>query len=559
MEDDMTYSWQAEVARITRELVRCPSITNSPGENDCVQLIHRLIAELPYFQAHPEHLRLERTTDDPYERYNLYALVEGNGPRTVLLTGHYDVVSTDPYGALAPWACDPDGLLPRLMADLEQNGRSTADALALADLRSGQYMPGRGALDMKSGLAAGMAVLARFAAAERERAGGSLLFIATPDEEDNSHGMRAVAARLPELVRAWGLEPVAAINLDATNDRGDGSEGRAVFLGSVGKLLPAVYLVGRETHAGRPFDGVNPNLLAAMVTRRIECAAALVDVAEGEAAPPPVSLKQTDLKDYYDVTTPTAAWCTYNLLTHGWPAGEALLRVSAEVRTALDEAMAHLREEARRYGQLTGAPAPELPWEPVVLTFAELKARALEQGGERAAEALSRTVADVQKDPGVDLRAYSRRLIEALWPFAGLAGPAAVVSVASLYYPRVHISQAGEKGARLQAAVERHAAAVAAASGCSIRVRPFFPGISDMSFLGCADSPEDLAALAGNTPAWGSRLRHDYRAVQPLGIPVVNLGPWGRDYHQRTERVNMPYSFQVVPELLWRVATDLVG
>jgi arginine utilization protein RocB len=36
----------------------------------------------------------------------------------------------------------------------------------------------------------------------------------------------------------------------------------------------------------------------------------------------------------------------------------------------------------------------------------------------------------------------------------------------------------------------------------------------------------------------------------------VNIGPWGRDYHRRTERVYMPYSFEVLPELIWRVVND---
>src|SRR6266545_7680119 len=85
----------------------------------------------------------------------------------------------------------------------------------------------RGAVDMKSGIAAGIAVLYRFAeAAERN---GNLLLIATPDEEQTSQGMQAAVARLPALVRKWGLDLIGAINLDATTDRGDGRDGQAIF------------------------------------------------------------------------------------------------------------------------------------------------------------------------------------------------------------------------------------------------------------------------------------------------------------------------------------------
>ncbi|HET9222112.1 MAG TPA: M20/M25/M40 family metallo-hydrolase, partial [Roseiflexaceae bacterium] len=410
--------------------------------------------------------------------------------------------------------------------------------------------------DMKSGLAAGIAVLDRFAALAERR--GNLLLIATPDEEETSEGMRAAVARLPALAAEWGLEPVAAINLDSTTDRGDGQDGQAIFMGSVGKLLPSVYLVGRDTHAGAPFDGVGANLLAAEVTRRIECNPALADQAEGEVAPPPVGLKQADLKQGYDVTTPAAAWCYYNLLTHSWSPSEVLSKIVREVQQALDDAIALLGERKRRYAELAGGDVAAPAWRPQTLTFAELKRRALERGGAAAQAALGELIGQ-HADPSIDLPLYCRRVTELLWRHSGLVGPAAVVGFASLYYPRVLVGGAPGQHARLRAAVERQAAALAQAAGVSIRLRPFFPGISDMSFLGCADTPEELALVGDNTPAWGSRLRFDYGGARELDLPVVNVGPWGRDYHQRLERVHMPYSFGILPELVWRIAADLLG
>src|SRR5258706_10955496 len=293
MPHDTPDHWFPLVRDLTLKLVRFPSITNTPGEVAFAQHLYTLLAAHPYFQANPGHLRIERAPDDPRGRSNVFALVRG-GPRTVVLTGHYDVVSIENYGDLAPYACLPEALLPRLVAELEAGAQGEADQLALQDLRSGDYLPGRGALDMKSGLAAGMALLFRLA--ELDERPGSLLLIATPDEEQTAQVMRGAAARLPSLAQEWGLEPVAAINLDSTTDRGDGRDGQVIYMGSVGKLLPSVYVVGRDTHAGAPFDGVNANLLAAEITRRIECSPELADMAAGEVAPPPVCLKQADLK-----------------------------------------------------------------------------------------------------------------------------------------------------------------------------------------------------------------------------------------------------------------------
>ncbi|HMA37028.1 MAG TPA: M20/M25/M40 family metallo-hydrolase, partial [Chloroflexia bacterium] len=312
----MDATWFSTVRAWTLALVRAPSVTGTPGEGAFADQLAALLAAQPYFVAHPDHLRLLPIPGDPQGRRNLVAFVQRQGAATVLLTGHYDVVSTANYGDLEPWACDPEALLPRLRAALAAGRPSSADALALADLESGAYLPGRGVLDMKSGLAAGLAVLERFATAPD--AHGNLLFLASPDEEVESHGIRGAVLALPALAGEWGLDLQAAINLDAVADTGAGAEGQAAYLGSVGKLLPSVYVVGREAHAGYPFAGVSAALLAAEVTRRMECNVDLSDDSAGDLAAPPVTLGLRDLKAHYDVTTPSTVWCIYNVLTHAW-------------------------------------------------------------------------------------------------------------------------------------------------------------------------------------------------------------------------------------------------
>src|SRR5262249_7595280 len=159
---------------------------------------------------------------------NVFALKRGKGRRTVLLAGHYDTVPADDYGDLKPLAFDPERLLEKTIARLRETGEH---ALALADLESGDYLPGRGLLDMKAGLAAGIAVL------ENHQGEGNLLLVATPDEEDRSAGMRAAASQIAVLAKEQGLDIALAINLDSIADDGDGSFGCSIAFGSIGKLL----------------------------------------------------------------------------------------------------------------------------------------------------------------------------------------------------------------------------------------------------------------------------------------------------------------------------------
>ena len=212
--------WLNRTRELTLQLVRFPSLTNTAGETNCAQHIHTLLASLPYFKNHPEQLRMVRTLDDTHERAIVLAFVQGSGPRTALLTGHFDVVSVDNFGELAPLAFEPEQLLPKLIAQLRENPNE-ANAKALRDFESGDYLPGRGALDMKSGLAAGMAVLEQFAALPERK--GNLLFAAVPDEEASSQGMRSLVRLLPSLAAEWDVSFEAAINLDSGVNLGSGT------------------------------------------------------------------------------------------------------------------------------------------------------------------------------------------------------------------------------------------------------------------------------------------------------------------------------------------------
>src|SRR5699024_964198 len=132
---------------------------------------------------------------------------------------------------------------------------------------------------------------------------GNIVFIAACDEEDGSHG---ILSSLPILNR-WKKEHqfhyVAAINADFVAPEHEQDDNRYVYKGTIGKLLPTFFITGAETHVGSPFEGLDPNYLAAELTKQISYNPALSEQAFGETTLPPISLKQTDLKPSYTVQT----------------------------------------------------------------------------------------------------------------------------------------------------------------------------------------------------------------------------------------------------------------
>lgn len=146
-----------QVRQIGLRITSWPSETGTPGEASFADRLHALLRELPYFREHPEDLHLIASHGEPLTR-NVVALVRGTGKRTLVMAGHFDTVSTDNYHELKALACDSlalkDALIESLLA---RDDRSEQEERALQDLASGDFLPGRGLLDMKSGLAVAIA------------------------------------------------------------------------------------------------------------------------------------------------------------------------------------------------------------------------------------------------------------------------------------------------------------------------------------------------------------------------------------------------------------------
>jgi len=493
---------------IALTLTGWPSVTGTSDEGAFAGKLAYYLGELGGLEVWDRPI-----PGDALGRANVFALKRGKGRKTVLLAGHFDTVPADNYGTLKPLAFEPERLRDKMIARLRETGEH---ALALGDLESGDYLPGRGLLDMKAGLAAGIAVL------EEHEGDGNLLLLATPDEEDRSAGMRAAAPQIAALASEQGLDIALAINLDSIADDGDGSFGRSIAFGSIGKLLLTAFVVGREAHACYPFQGINPNYLAGALVTAFECAPELAELTGNEIAAPPTALQAKDLKSGYNVTTPAQVWLYWNTLQHKRSAAEVLTIAMRLAREAVQTAIAQLDQRAR--GLKQSALVGDVP----VLTYAELVA-----GLDKAP--LEKLGAELAHGD-LDLPTRSLALTQEAWRLSGRAGPAVVLGFGSIPYQAVTL---GDDALRRR---------LIAAAGPDVNPIGFFPGISDMSFLGRGNG--GLETAVANTPIWGTSFRLD----PSPGYPIVNIGPWGRDYHHWLERLHAPFAFGVLPGVIERVA-----
>lgn len=492
----------AHVRGLTESLVQAASVSPSAAaENACAERLARAL---------PPGLEQGRewTTD---QRAVVWAYRPGTSRRVTLLLGHHDTVGAEEFSVLAApqgaaIACEPAQLRDALF---EHAARHGAPAAVQADLdeeraRPGTWMFGRGALDMKSGLAAGIAALTAMSTGAPPSCG--VLFASCPDEEADSSGMHAWVRALPAWLSAHDQQLAGVLNLDF-------GDGPCAYRGAMGKLRVLLWVLGTPTHVGAPFAGVDAALVAGALARSLPLHDALVDRAEWggdwRSGPHAAVLRLRDLKERYDVQTAPEAVLELNVQTLARGPDAALLAV----RDAARETLAALSADVRARETAVAWREP-----PAVLTHGELLAAAGESSAPSA-----------PGDPTAlaigSLRASARR--------AGLAGPCVVVALLPPFYPHAPIGQ----GAFSQAAGESLARE-------GVELRGAYPFITDASLV-AGD-----ARLAAAAARWMPSVLRDTFPPAPLGAEVINLGPWGRDAHGLYERVRADWAFERLPRLI---------
>lgn len=213
---------------LTQALVRCPSVT--PAEGGALALLDAVLSSAGYTVYRP--VFGEPGTPDIE---NLYARIGRDGP-VLVIAGHTDVV---PPGDLARWTRDPFG----------------------GEIEDG-ILYGRGACDMKGGLAAMVSAALRFRR-EQPEAPGSIVFLVTGDEEASAVNG---TVKLLQWAHERGERFDHCLLGEPTNPA---TMSDMIKIGRRGSLTGHLTVNGTQGHVGYPHLADNPirgmvRLLAAL-------------------------------------------------------------------------------------------------------------------------------------------------------------------------------------------------------------------------------------------------------------------------------------------------------
>lgn len=531
-----------QIEALAKELVQIPSVNSSAhGEADISKRVFEILSSFPYYQEHSNLVWEAPMKNDPLQRRNVFAFFpKADSKKIVLLHAHIDTVGVEDFGKQKPDAFSPDRLL-RFFENYEADAELQRDAL------SGDWAFGRGMLDMKSGMAVHLANLLHYSL-NPEELPFSLLLMGNPVEENDHTG---VIASLPELLafKRKGYEIVIAVNTDFVSPLYEGDSTRYLYTGAAGKILPCFYIKGRETHVGSTLQGIDPTLLSSAINLAINTNPDLCELIDDEEVLPSSALQQRDCKDFYNVQTAKVAHLYFNTFLYERSVTEVLtvLRGAAEeaVREVTDKLDARLAE----YRARVGVPIGTIDHEVKVLLFEDYLRECSEKGVDTSA-----IIADtLNKYGSEDKRAFGFRVIDALEHATGDDSAKVILFLAPPFCPHNGIETNSSVDRAISDAMEK----IGEEQGQTFKKRRFFPFLSDSSYLSMSETKEEILTLIQNFPGMESIYPLPTDDIQELSIPAVNLGVFGKGAHTWKERIYKPYSYEVLPQLIRKVISNL--
>jgi len=303
-------------------LIRCPSVT--PAEGGALTALADMLEPMGFTVERPVF-----SEDGTPDIDNLYARLSGNGPH-LMFAGHTDVV---PPGDEAAWTHPPFS----------------------ATIANGQ-MYGRGAVDMKGGIACFVAAVARHVEEHRAPKGSISLLITGDEEGPSING----SVKLLEWAAAKGETWDASIVGEPTNPE---TLGDAIKIGRRGSISGTIVVRGVQGHAAYPHLADNP--IRGLITLAEALVTPTFDEGTADFQPTNLEITTIDVGNPATNVIPAKATASFNIrFNDSWSSDT----IQTEIHNRLDRA-------ARRKQLRPGKAAPvdyELIWRdrpsPVFLT-----------------------------------------------------------------------------------------------------------------------------------------------------------------------------------------------
>ena len=354
--------------------------------------------------------------------------------------------------------------------------------------------------------------------------------------------MRGALTLLCQLKEEFDLDYVLAVDsepFEATSDKE-----KVLHIGTVGKLMPVVVAQGVLSHMKEPLKGINALSLLIAVASKLDLHPDLSDQALGEQSPLPSWSYLRDLKEQYDVSTVLYAAGYFSVLHLKKTPQELLQRIKELSQEAVDEFYVKylsLQDQARQ---------EHVIGQPRVISYQELLDRCQKKEGFSSFQEQCEQRAYQDFLAGVSYQAIAIQQIQAYLDFLSEKTPLVVIGFAPPYYPSMNCRSLPNTSLKIGTLVDdyRH---YLGRRGLSLKVEEYFMGICDTSYCALERDLASYQVVLDSLATPSQVYELDLEKIAQIQVPAVNLGPWGKELHQRGERVFMEDLLDTIPSYLF--------
>lgn len=277
---------------------------------------------------------------------------------------------------------------------------------------------------------------------------------------------------------------------------------------------------------GQYQQGINPVGVLSRMIADTEGDMTLADRVGDAVTPPPAWMFARDRKTHYDVSLPERAAGCVNFMTYTKTPEDVMYILMDCARKAVNESLLHSRQGLSMD----------------VLSSAELLKRAETYPGFDVFYENVKNNSFIRLQNGETTYVQETiGLIEAILDFTGMHDPMVIITFAPPYYPAADsLSLHDEQFKQILDTIH---------GIIDVSFEHYFNGVSDCSYC-CPDPNLDESLVEANLPLWGKAYGMDFGAMEDMHIPFLLLGPWGKDLHERTERVNIESVSETLPKVL---------
>jgi len=535
---------EKDIEEILFSYVKAESFTYTIKEKDAEKFFLNYFATIPYYKNTQKAYGTYPIENDAFNRSVCYAVLSGKGEDTIVFVHHNDIVSVEDFKQLKYYAFSPLELKKELVKI-----KDTLNEDVQKDLNENTFLFGRGVCDMKGGGSIQIALMKRYS--EVSDFNGNIVLICVPDEENLSAGMRTAVKLLNKLKAEHNFNYKLMINSEP-HQRKDFTQG--VFSeGSVGKVMPFIYVRGVLAHAGKVFEGLNPVNVMSSIVKKTELNMDLSDIVGNESAPPPTWLYLRDGKEQYDVSMPLSIKGCFSILTLNQTPQSILKKVKEVCVESFDEVIENMNENYFRFAEITKQPKNKLPWKTKVVNFSELCEEAKTSYGEKFIKNYNNKSEELEykiRNNEISMIDSNFELIEFIYEYIDDISPRVVYGLIPPYYPNVANLYVANLDGSIKNISKNLNDFTEKQFNQTYTSEHFYTGISDLSYTSVVKSKEILEALEASMPLFGRLYDIPVDEIEKISMPCINIGPWGKDFHKLTERVLLEDLYERTPKII---------